>query len=333
MNKKKYLRVVIEVAIAIIILIGFAFFNNHISSVRSYSFDYINDSYEYAYQAERVYVDGDYFVIDGWFFELNSKRNISADIKNKEIGIIIYDLNSTQNVNLEEKNINHYEGLALDVKRTVREDINNYFKCDYDYSKCGFEAKIEKSKIDLQEGKYHLIIKPDQTSFEGIDTDIFIDCGKLKYVNPSDEIDLNLKGTDIEDVIKEGYCLASIPQKHITIYQYNMKLYYIADSLYDFKGDGKTIIEYMIDTTQFDKLPKSRTEAGIFWDNIGGRFEDYEITDTLNCGEYRVSVRDIPADYAVTKIETGNYVEGKWIWRKIVRPVYLYKEQIMDEQG
>ena len=100
-------------------------------------------------------------------------------------------------------------------------------------------------------------------------------------------------------------------------------MYWIADENYAFNIDGSTYLQYQLDTTQFDRLPGERTSNGWYWDNIGDYFEANEITDTMDCGRYRVSVRDIPSGYAITRAETGFY-DGDWVWSGKFRPVGTY---------
>ena len=57
---------------------------------------------------------------------------------------------------------------------------------------------------------------------------------------------------------------------------------------------------------------------------MGDLFENYEVTDTMDCGEYRVAVREIPDEYAVTQLVTGYKLKGKWVWREFFRPVYRF---------
>lgn len=42
----------------------------------------------------------------------------------------------------------------------------------------------------------------------------------------------------------------------------------------------------------------------------------------MNCGKYRVSVRDIPNGYAITYLYLGYYEDGTWVWSNDARPYY-----------
>ena len=41
----------------------------------------------------------------------------------------------------------------------------------------------------------------------------------------------------------------------------------------------------------------------------------------MDCGKYRVSVRDIPREYSVTNVCTG-YYDNEWVWRTDFKPNY-----------
>lgn len=327
MKNKKAIEISVKIAVIIILFIGFMLLNDYIDSSRKSEFEYIPDSNSYAYQVESIIEDNDYYVVRGWFFELKSVRNSPKEIDNdKDMGLILYNLKSKEGENVDGSK-KRKKGIALNVERKIRLDVNDYFKCEYDYSKSGFEAKIKKSDLDTESGEYQIIIKPDQNLPYGIDTDAYIMFGKLQSSSLEDENILDIQGTDLEEIVTNGYCLASCPENHIYIYQYEKKLYWIADSEFPFEGDGGTYIQYQIETTQFDKLPNYRTDNGWYWSTIGGDFESYEISSEMNCGKYRVCVRDIPDEYAITQIITGYYVDDRWIWKKSLRPKFLYLKE------
>ena len=326
MNNKKIISLTVKITIAIVIIIGFILVNDYIDYNRKREFEFVPDSNSYAYQVEDIRIEDDYLVIKGWFFELRSVRNSYREIENKKVGILLYDLDSEVGEYVDGRK-KHKKGIVLNVEENKRTDINEYFKCDYDYSQCGFEAKIKKTKINLENGNYRIVIKPNCDSIYGIECETYINSGKLQYIQSKDEVILETKGTDIENIVKDGICLASIPENHIFIYQLGWNIYWIADSEYKFENDGGTYIHYQLETTQFDRLPAYRTDNGWFWTTIGADFEANEITSDINCGKYRVCKREIPKDYAITQIVTGYCEDDKWIWKKSIRPLFLYKNE------
>ena len=203
-------------------------------------------------------------------------------------------------------------------------DIDSYFDCEYDYSKCGFSSRLDKSLVDLENGKYMIVLKEDEDDEIGLEVAYLIN-GKIEYIAPEEKVELNVVGTDLENIVKEGTCLVSNPEYHIYVYQYGWNLYWIADKNYFFEEDGSTLIQYQMETTQFDKLPQYRIDNGWFSSNLSDDFEINEITKKMNCGEYRVCVRAIPQDYSITRISTGYYADGKWIWQRYFRPNYIFR--------
>ena len=89
-----------------------------------------------------------------------------------------------------------------------------------------------------------------------------------------------------------------------------------------FNEDKKTYIEYQLQTTQFEKLPKWRIENDNFWDNAGWVFENQEIIEGDGCGKYRIAVIDLKKEYSITRILTGCYQNDKWVWYQFLRPIY-----------
>ena len=327
MNNKRIIRLIAEISLILLVVIIFVVINWHIRDKEYSSFNLIDDSSQYAYQVENIAVEDDELIISGWFFRLNKFRNEIKELdENSSWGIVLYDLSSEIKTNADGSEKSR-EGLVMSVEKGIkRSDVNNYFKCEYDYSSCGFKASIKTDRIDLKDGEYQIVFKPEDKGKDGLNSSAYIDHGKLSYIDPKDTKTLNVKDTDLEDIVNNGYCVASFPTVHIYVYQYNKKIYWIAEEGYSFNAEGKTYIQYQLDTTQFEKLPASRTDNGWYWGNIGAEFELFEITDSINCGEYRVSTRDIPDDYSLVSIYTGYFnEEDKMIWDKLIRPVDLYK--------
>ncbi len=327
MNRKKVVRLSIKIMIVIIMVIVFILINESIVQNRQSEFEFIRTNNEFVYQVDDVYTDDEYFYIKGWFFELENVLNKSRDIhENQNLGIVLYNINEERETFIDGTD-KPLSGLLMSVSHNVRNDINEYFNCGYDYSDCGFVAKVNKSKIDLENGTYHLILKYDKDiAKSAVNTDIYIHKGRVEYFDPSNGGLLNVEGTDLEKVINDGYCLANMPNQHIYLYQYGKKLYWIADRDYCFESDGGTPIQLYLYTTQYDKLPQNRIDSGFYWDSIGDNFEAHELTETYDFGDYRVSVRDIPDDYAITWMVTGYYDEEKWIWQKYFIPIHLYNQ-------
>ena len=187
-----------------------------------------------------------------------------------------------------------------------REDVNEYFGEDIDYTRTGYEAVM-----DVPEGpEYEVLVKFGAT--QPMSTGV--------YIPERRDAGLKVAGTDLEKIVREGFLLVDRPERHCRVYQFEGELYWIVDDGFDFEDDGSTYVQYQLWTTTPGRLPKKRTDNGWFWDNIGGNFEDYEVTGEIDCGEYRVMKRELPTEYAITSIVTGYYKNEDWVWKEYFRP-------------
>lgn len=199
-----------------------------------------------------------------------------------------------------------------------REDVNEYFLCEYDYSHTGFTAS---GMIDPNT-EYEIMIRwpwSIQTS-----SGVFITGDDVHYAENTSFIAPDAKGTDMEEIVSKGILRVYRPDYHCWVYQLGGDLYWIVDSDFNFEEDGSTYIQYQMWTTQTRNLPEKRLAHGNLWDNIGGYFEKYELEGDF--GAYRVMKRKLPTAYSLTSIITGYYKNGEWIWKNYFRPIYRFGE-------
>lgn len=202
------------------------------------------------------------------------------------------------------------EKLQLDAKYGIsRPDVNDYFSCEYDYTCCGFQLRELPEK-----GEYEFIIK--YRPFVSFPTGVYVSDGKICYSSQAEFNPPVLK----EDFVNLGWLRVYRPDYHCWVYQYKDALYWIADEEFFFDPSGSTYIQYQLWTTQTDKLPQHRLDAECYWDNIGGYFETHELEGDF--GGYRVMIRDLPTEYAITAILTGYHDSERWIWQSFFRPIY-----------
>lgn len=323
MTKDRIKEIIAYVIIIIILVAIFLLINKKITQSRSETIIPLDDQNIYVYQFENLEIMDDTLEVNGWFFEVEKYQNIERDIEDKNLGILLYDIENDVKLEKakEEKQQFTLKGVTSEVKGIVREDINHYFKCEYDYSNCGFKAVFDLDKLDLDNACYQLFIKVDSNEKEAIRTNTYLYKNKLWYINPKTFDSPDLFGTDLEVVIDYGKCIAYKNDIGIYIYQYGNKLYYIVDKQYPFNEDKKTYIEYQIQTTQFEKLPKWRIENDYYWDNAGWVFENQEIEED-GYGNYRIAVIDLKNEYSITRILTGCFLNDKWVWYHNFRPIY-----------
>lgn len=196
------------------------------------------------------------------------------------------------------------------VEKTAMEAVNDYFRCEYDYTDTGFTAR---GRADPNT-EYEVLVK--WPWMIALPTGIYIKGQDIHYAAEKDFAAPELS----EPFVTKGVLRAYRPDAHCWVYQYEGALYWIADQGFAFEENGKTFIQYQLRTTQIEKLPEKRLKNKKYWDNIGGYFEKLELEG--NYGKYRVMKRELPDAYAVTSVTTGYYKNGIWIWKSCFRPIY-----------
>ncbi len=303
----------------VILIFFFVLINKFITEKNRYYFFPIPDSNKYAYQVERIFEEDNDIVIEGWFFELKEVQKKKVELEsNSKLGIILVNLNDLDN---KEFNSNErYKGCKMNVTRCNRNSVNKYFDCEYDYSNCGFIAKIEKKDIDIYNGEYQVIFKTEETGRDGILSKNYIINGELKYKKNDDLSTVSVEGTDLEKIVNEGNYVAGSVNDNVFIFQYERNIYCIIKEEDYPKVMGELKMEYTLDTTQFDKLPEGRV-----YRNLSSFFERFEISDYKNTGGYRVAVREIPTEFSVYWISIGLAYGEKQFFRESFRPIYSFK--------
>lgn len=311
-------RLIIRITGILVVIFLFFIINLKIAEKKNSYVYLIEDSNKVCYQIDSVVDTGKKLEIRGWYFQLKKIENKDRELaEGLQWSVGLLELDPLTGIEINN------ESIQIKMNRELRQDVNSYFLCDRDYSDCGFSGQVEKSKIDMNNGLYQFVIRPDINSPRAIKTNTYLFCGELLHYCPANQQTLFTNGHDIDDVLSKGVCLYSSKEKHCSIYQFDWKLYWIVDNEFDFKEDG-TLLQYQLYTTQFDQLPTERTSNGHYWDNLGGFFEEYEITNVFDCGDYRVSVRELPTEYSVSSFDVGYYENGEWVW--IVSPLRPYYE-------
>lgn len=262
--------------------------------------DIKGNDFSWVYQVDSVDLQGGKCVLKGFAFKLNT------DAKREAFEIVLQDIET------EEK-------LFLKMEYNNREDVNEYFACDYDYAESGFSALIDTEKVNGRNYEVLLRVVDERDAYR---TGTYLSDGELMYVNPLEYQTLEIKGTDLEEIINQGIVRVYRPDYGMYVYQYDNELYWIAEPEYGFV-EGNTYVQYQLDTTQIERLPKTRLENEWYCDDIGFAFSKYEIND-MDTGKYRVAKREIPKEYSVRKIWTGNYITG-WIWIEEFFPYYFFE--------
>ena len=319
MNKKKRITIINITAIGIMFVV-FCIYVRDVQNEYNRRFTLIADGERYCYGVDSIEKEGNLLKLKGWFFELKSLRKIPQSVseENAEWMIALIPLEEA----IVDNKVENATVMDIETMHEERPDVNGYFSCEYDYSKCGFTATIDCKNIDLESKSYRIAVKLDAgRSSQAVLTNLYITDKGLSYTDPRQSPELDTAGTDLDKIVKEGVRLVSRPDVNCYVYQLDDKLYWIADENYNFSEDGNTLLQYQMNTTQFERLPTGRLLNHWYWDNRGDYFESHEIVSQINCGKYRVSVRDIPQEYSVVNIWTGIYDEG-WVWLEDFKPIY-----------
>ncbi len=250
-----------------------------------------------------------------WMFQIDSVTEQNGQVCFRGWAFPLSDDAETGNCTVLLKNVKNGKMIYADMQYQDREDVNAYFSCEKDYTHCGFTACVDEEKLDTEDGIYEIILRKAD-SREAFSTGTYYAAGKLMLTDPEEFVPLETEGTVLEKVTEEGALLVYRPDVHMYVYQYGGSLYWIAEKEYGFV-DGDTLIQFQMKTTQPEKLPEERLENGWLWGNIGFRFVKKEITDA-DTGKYRVAVCELPTEYSITKVWTGNYIE-EWIWKETFR--------------
>ena len=264
-------------------------------------FEIIEDDFSWVYQIDSIEeIDGK-LQINGWAFALNE------DAERENCEIILYDIKTGKGV---------YPKMTYES----REDVNEYFLCEYDYTESGFGANISTKHLELENKVYEILLRPEGER-EAFSTNVYYSNSEMLYVHPDEFVPLEVAGTDLEKVVKNGVLRVYRPDYGMYVYQYEGELYWIAEPDYGFV-DGDTYVYYQMYTTQIEKLSAERLANGWIYDDLGFMFCSKELFDK-NMGKYRVAKAKIPEEYSVTYNWTGNYVD-EWIWKNNFRPWYEF---------
>lgn len=265
-------------------------------------FKIIEDDFSWVYQIDSVEEANGKIVFSGFAFKLKQ------DAKEEAFELILCDTETKK-------------GYYPKMNYSDRDDVNNYFLCEYDYTKSGFIAKISSKRIDKENKIYEVLLRP-MGSKKAFTLGIYYANGELIFENPNNYIALDVKGTDLECIVQNGVLCVYRPDLGVYVYQYKDEIYWIMEEWYDFKNND-TYISFHMTTTQVEKLPQNRIDNELFFDDHSFRFSSNEILE-WNTGKYRVAKSSLSKEYSIVKIVTGKQ-SSDWIWYETFRPRYLFE--------
>lgn len=147
--------------------------------------------------------------------------------------------------------------------------------------------------------------------YQPISTKTYINGGQVEYVQNAPKPDIT--ATDIEFLLDKGILKIYDTDYDVYVYQVDDRLYWLIGADFD------ASIIYHLYTTEPENLPEDRQQYG--FDNRGFRIgSEKDLTETMNCGKYRVFSDIIPTDYKVTAIAVGMNKGPDIYWREYFRP-------------
>lgn len=298
--KKTKIQLFIFVGLMCVVLGGYYFTHNKIMTDKKR--ELCEDDFSWVYQVDCIEKKDNNIVLNGFAFQLG------LDSKNQMYEIILCNLNSG-------------DYIFSKMEYVERQDVNQYFLCEYDYSKSGFIAIFKNKMLDLQNQQYEILVRilGKEKTYQ---TGIFIADGKIVFTNPLEFQPLDVAGTDLEEIVKNGILRVYRSDCGMYVYQYKGALYWIAEPKYEFNEEKETYVQWHLETSQIENLPQYRLENEWYFDNLGFSFSENELKE-WNTGKYRVAKKELPTEYSITKMNIGRY-EETWIWNEEFRPYYEF---------
>lgn len=290
-NKSKKMQIIVCVVLSTIVIIGFLVLNRIID--RNKSFEYsLTEDINIINSIEDISIDNDNVILDGYAFLFG------IDSADALVSLFLLNVDSCNEV-------------WSDIEHIDRPDVNEYFLSEYNYEHSGFRAYLNNNELEDEEC-YEIIISIDYTENgsnkvrKTVSTEKFLLNGQLYDYNPNEfsKPDLELQSELLHKVFTDGQLCLYQKEAGMYVYQYDGKLYWIATDDFKFNENGQTYITCHLHTSQINKLPVERIQYE--FDNLDFVFEQYEYKDEVT-EPYRVAYREIPDDYAITYITTGNY--------------------------
>lgn len=165
------------------------------------------------------------------------------------------------------------------------------------------------ASADIPDDEYEVLVQ--FSGYRPINTKTYINNGIIEYVGgaPAPKVE----DTDLASIVKSGTFKAYEPEYDVYVYQVNNRLYWLIGKDFD------SNLIYHLHTSEPENLPENRKQYG--FDN---RFlpldGNKELTNTMNCGKYRVFSDIIPQEYYVTAVMVGMNKGPDILWRQYFRP-------------
>lgn len=304
MSRIEKKKLFIELAIMAMIILAFIIVNIKINESRFTEDSRDSYSLDYVFQLDKVEFSADEITVDGWCFRMG--EDTTENGTSPELIL----------VNVQTKKTRRY---STDI--VVRDDVNRYFDCEFNYSNCGFCTHMNKNALNLDENTYEVFLHYKGESY-GIQTDVFLSKDGVSYTNPQKFRRIESSNVDLIELTENGILRFYIPDKDVYVYQYDDFLFWILGPSYEYSCDITEKMQYQTWTTQGTLLPITEYRKDNFADNFQFSLQDYWC-ENLSGDGYNVYQRELPNTYAIARILTGDYSDSeKWVWTRCFRPYY-----------
>lgn len=305
-NQSFSLKIITCLILSFIVIVLFFIANAVFDKKESRKYTITSD-FKLMNQIEDIYTEDNKINIYGYAFLLD------MDSEGTKVSILL-------------RSVNDGKEIWADVEQISRTDVASFFSKNYNHENSGFNAIIKESKLSSDEC-YEIIVKLEYLSIDDnnrisktVSTNRYIINKELFSYNPYELDHPDIESELLSEVFNNGQLSFYQKDKGMYVFQYNKQLYWIADESFNFDEDGMTSIPCNVYTSKVDKLPENRIQNG--FETLGFIFEDHEYTDE-NIGPYRLAIWDIPDDYPISYIITGEYDSG-WVWSKIFHINYIF---------
>ena len=244
-------------------------------------------------------VDGR-LVLSGWAINMNTEVT--------KIHVMLNEVNS-DNV------------IILDTAMHEREDVETYFRENWEFGTCGFTSQVEVSKLK-KNTCYEIIVVVDD--MEGIlnglttvftsrkvSTKRFIMNRELFRYNPHEFVAPVVTDAELSEVVNKGTVRGYDLQGGIWVYQYDKYLYAFVASGFGSMEENQIGVPFRAHTSRNELIPEDYIQYG--HDYLGIYYED-ETYSRAGVLPYQIVKIEIPSIYPVTKISAGLFDSAKDEW-------------------
>lgn len=180
-----------------------------------------------------------------------------------------------------------------------------------------FEGKTDNKSISTTT-RYQIAIRVNARNRDTIMTDYYFQNGQIIK---GSELDLAyISFLNAISGNNQGCVLGVLASAGLMVYQMDNKLMIITDENYDFKTDGRTLIQYQIWPWEQCSGNSDVILNGISFENSGFIYEEHEITSADE--RYRVAEVLLPTSYPIWKCRIGETNDNAWSWELVFRPSY-----------